>query len=76
MEQETNLSTITDDFVMELGSSVLQDIDTPSFMRKEYDVPLVHMEMSHQTGMVHEPDQKIINFLSVIKRKDLVLRPV
>ena len=66
------LSQISDTFLMTLGSQALQDVDTPSFMRKEYDVKLMDTIKSQFTGLVVEPDQKIVNFLSVIRRKDFL----
>lgn len=68
-----NLSEVTDRFVMELGPEVLYDIDTPSFMRKEYNINLKEGGKSPSAGKVIEPDEKIIQFISVIKRRDLVL---
>jgi hypothetical protein len=68
-----NLSEETDRFVMELGPEVLYDIDTPSFMRKEYNIRLNEGGKSPSAGKVVEPDEKIIQFISVIKRRDYVL---
>ena len=68
-----NLSEVTDRFVMELGPEVLHDIDTPSFMRKEYNIILDEGGKSPSAGKVIEPDEKIIQFISVIKRRDFVL---
>jgi hypothetical protein len=70
MEYEKQLSRLADEFVMDIGTDVLQDIDTPSFVRKEYDVKLEETGRSSRAGVVVEPDEKIIRFLSVIKRKD------
>lgn len=68
-----NLSEVTDRFVMELGPEVLYDIDTPSFMRKEYNIILDEGGKSPSAGKVIEPDEKIIQFISVIKRRDFTL---
>ena len=68
-----NLADVTDQFVMELGPEVLQDIDTPSFMRKEYNVILEGTGKSPSSRMIMEPDEKIIQFISVIKRRDYAL---
>ncbi|MDQ1353324.1 MAG: hypothetical protein QG657_3630 [Acidobacteriota bacterium] len=68
-----NLSDVTDQFVMELGPEVLYDMDTPSFMRKEYNIVLDEGGKSPSAGKIIEPDEKIIQFITVIKRRDLVL---
>jgi hypothetical protein len=68
-----NLSDVTDRFVMELGPEVLYDIDTPSFMRKEYNIILDEGGKSPSAGKVVEPDEKIIQFITVIKQRDYVL---
>ena len=73
MNMMNQLSEVTDQFFMELGSEALQDIDTPSFMRKEYGVELEDSGMSSSSGRIVEPDEKIVRFLSVIKRKDFAL---
>jgi hypothetical protein len=73
MEETMNhfsLTDVTDRFVMELGPEVLQDIDTPSFMRKEYNVILEDTGKSPCAGIIVEPDEKIIQFISIIKRRD------
>ncbi|MCU0284882.1 MAG: hypothetical protein MUF15_00660 [Acidobacteria bacterium] len=68
-----SLADVADQFVMELGPEVLQDIDTPSFMRKEYNIILEDTGKSPCAGIVVEPDEKIIQFLSVIKGPDYAL---
>lgn len=68
-----SLTDVTDQFVMELGPEVLYDIDTPSFMRKEYNIILDEGGKSPSAGKVEEPDEKIIQFISVIKRRDYAL---
>lgn len=73
MNATSHLSEVTDQFFMELGADALQDIDTPSFMRKEYDVELEDSGRSETAGIIVEPDEKIVRFLSVIKRKDLAI---
>jgi hypothetical protein len=73
MELARELSRLADEFVMDIGTDVLQDIDTPSFVRKEYGVTLEDTGKSPSAGVVVEPDEKIIRFLSVIKRKDFAL---
>lgn len=73
MELARQLSRLADEWVMDIGADVLQDIDTPSFMRKEYSVKLEDAGKSSCAGVVVEPDEKIIRFLSVIKRKDFAL---
>ncbi len=73
MNATSHLSGVTDQFFMELGADALQDIDTPSFMRKEYDVELEDTGRSPSAGTILEPDEKIVRFLSVIKRKDFAI---
>ncbi len=90
METREYLSDVTDQFVLAVGAKVLGDIDTPSFMRKEYGIHLEDTEKSPSSststsessstssssaGAVVEPDEKIIRFLSVIKRKDFAISP-
>ena len=67
------LSDLADEFVIDIGAGVLQDIDTPSFVRKEYGVKLEDTGKYPRAGVVVEPDEKIVRFLSVIKRKDIAL---
>jgi hypothetical protein len=73
METKEHLSDVTDQFVISVGTKVLQDIDTPSFMRKEYGISLEDTEKSPSAGVVVEPDEKIVRFLSIIKRKDFAI---
>lgn len=73
MNMMSQLSEVTDQFFMELGAGALQDIDTPSFMRKEYGVELDDAGMSSSSGRIVEPDEKIVRFLSVIKRKNFAM---
>jgi len=73
MNATSHLSEVTDQFFMELGAEALQDIDTPSFMRKEYGVEFEDSGRSPSAGIIVEPDEKIVRFLSVIKRKDFVM---
>jgi hypothetical protein len=79
METKEHLSDVTDQFVIAVGTKVLQDIDTPSFMRKEYGIRLEDTEKSSSSsssssaGVVVEPDEKIVRFLSIIKRKDFAI---
>ena len=73
METKEHLSDVTDQFVIAVGIKVLQDIDTPSFMRKEYGISLEDTEKSTSVGVVVEPDEKIVRFLSIIKRKDFAI---
>ncbi len=68
-----SLTEITDEFVMQLGVRALQDIDTPSFMRREYRVEMVGNDRPPHAGRIQEPDEKIVRFLSVIKRKDFAV---
>jgi len=89
METTEYLSDVTDQFVLSVGAKVLEDIDTPSFMRKEYGIRLEDTEKSpsaskstsesssrsSSAGVVVEPDEKIVRFLSVIKRKDFAVSP-
>jgi hypothetical protein len=75
MMNESSLMDVTDQFVMDLGPEVLQDIDTPSFMRKEYDVILEDTGTSPSAGTVVEPDEKIVRFLSVIKGRPFAINP-
>jgi hypothetical protein len=89
METTEYLSEVTDQFVLAVGAKVLGDIDTPAFMRKEYGIHLEDTEKSSSSststsesssrsssaGAVVEPDEKIIRFLSVIKRKDFAISP-
>lgn len=73
MNMMSQLSEVTDEFFMELGVEALQDIDTPSFMRKEYGVELEDSGMSTSSSRIVVPDEKIIRFLSTIKRKDYAM---
>ena len=77
MKTKEHLSGVTDQFVIAVGTKVLQDIDTPSFMRKEYGISLEDTEKSSSSspsaGVVVEPDEKIVRFLSIIKRKDFAI---
>jgi hypothetical protein len=73
MNMMSQLSEVTDQFFMELGAGALQDIDTPSFMRKEYGVELDDAGMSSSSGRIVEPDEKIVRFLSVIKRRNFAM---
>ena len=89
MKTAEYLNDVTDQFVLAVGVKVLEDIDTPSFMRKEYGIRLEDTEKSplsststsgsssrpSSTGVVVEPDEKIVRFLSVIKRKDFAVSP-
>ncbi len=72
MQQVLNidLSQVTDMFLMSEGSAALHDIDTPSFMRKEYGASLIPPTSNASSGKIVEADEKIINFLSVIKGND------
>lgn len=67
------LTDIADEFVMELGVQGLQDIDTPSFVRKELGVELVDKGTSRTMRQVIEPDERITRFLSVLKRNDFAV---
>jgi hypothetical protein len=42
-------------------------------MRKEYGVEFEDSGRSPSAGIIVEPDEKIVRFLSVIKRKDFVM---
>jgi hypothetical protein len=91
MKTAEYLNDVTDQFVLAVGVKVLEDIDTPSFMRKEYGIRLEDTEKgkspssststsgsssrSSSAGVVLEPDEKIVRFLSVIKRKDFAVSP-
>ncbi|MCP5103873.1 MAG: hypothetical protein GY950_10865 [bacterium] len=71
--ENVNLNDVTDQYLMETGGNALLEIDTPSFMRREYGVALEDTGQSHTAGVILEPDEKIVNFLSVIKRKDFAM---
>ena len=70
MKKNDLLNQITDSFLMTLGTNTLRDIDTPSFMRRKYGVGLPDNHRTSSSGKIVEPDEKIVNFLSVIKRRD------
>ncbi|MCP4219703.1 MAG: hypothetical protein GY765_34035 [bacterium] len=67
MEHMNSLARLTDGYLMDRGAEVLQEIDTPAFMRKECDVYLMDDDTPPTAGAVVEPDEKIINFLTIIK---------
>lgn len=68
-----SLTDIADEFVMELGVQGLQDIDTPSFVRKELGVELMDSDTTRTMRQVIEPDEKITKFLAVLKRNDFAI---
>lgn len=66
-----SLNAIVDEFMIQLGARELQDIDTPAFIRKRYNILPCFSGGAAVSRQIAEPDDKIVKFLSVLKRNDL-----
>lgn len=61
------LEKITDEYIEEHGGNSLSDIDTPAFIRKISNVTLMPPQELLRRKVVHEPDQKILDLIAVLR---------
>ena len=64
---DLELEQAAEDFIEVNGGKSLCDIDTPSFIRKISNVTLMPPRELLQRKMIHEPDEKILDLLAVLR---------
>jgi len=64
---EFELTGAADEYIEEHGGKSLCDIDTPSFIRKLSNVTLMPPKEFLQRKIIHEPDEKIVDLIAVLR---------
>lgn len=64
---DLELEQAAEEYIEEHGGNALGNIDTPSFIRKVSNVTLMPPRELLQRKMIHEPDEKILDLLAVLR---------
>lgn len=64
---ELELTCAAEEYIEEHGGKSLSDIDTPSFIRKVSNVTLMPPKEFLQRKVIHEPDEKIVDLIAVLR---------
>lgn len=64
---DLELERAAEEYIEQNGGKTLGDIDTPSFIRKISNVTLMLPQELLQRKMIHEPDEKILELIAVLR---------
>ena len=64
---DLDLEQAAEEYIEKHGGKALGNIDTPSFIRKVSNVTLMPPQELLQRKMIHEPDEKILDLIAVLR---------